>query len=382
LRSGAHRKGSRYVVVYRDPSGRQRKRFGQTLAEARDLKAALTTDVKRGEYRALSRVTFADYAVEWIVTYAGRTRQGIREETRDEYRRALGLDPDGKATGDGDAVSLFGRMQLATAEPRDMKRYAGQLATRGIAANTVRLALAPVKALFTTAVEEGLIRSNPTAGLRFVVQAQEEEPEPRAKALTREELTKLIAEVPEWRLRVEFLARTGLRISGALALTWADVDFGRRRVKVERRLRAGKMGKPKSSHSRREVPLSVSFARALWAARGSASDSEPVFLGRGGTPVDRTHLYRVVQAAGERAGVPSAGLHTLRHTAATLAFRDGWNAKQVQRLLGHHSAAFTLDTYVHLLPDDLPEPVFLDAPKRGEGASEDQVEEVAFAVER
>jgi len=54
-------------------------------------------------------------------------------------------------------------------------------------------------------------------------------------------------------------------------------------------------------------------------------------------------------------------LHTLRHTCATLAFKSGWNAKQVQMLLGHHSPAFTLATYVHLMPDDLPEPTFVDA---------------------
>ena len=35
-------------------------------------------------------------------------------------------------------------------------------------------------------------------------------------------------------------------------------------------------------------------------------------------------------------------------------FRNGINAKQVQQWLGHHSPAFTLATYVHLLPDDLP----------------------------
>jgi hypothetical protein len=46
-----------------------------------------------------------------------------------------------------------------------------------------------------------------------------------------------------------------------------------------------------------------------------------------------------------------------------LAFRSGWNAKQVQLLLGHHSPAFTLAVYVHLLPDDLPEPDFLDSPR-------------------
>jgi hypothetical protein len=39
---------------------------------------------------------------------------------------------------------------------------------------------------------------------------------------------------------------------------------------------------------------------------------------------------------------------------------DGLNAKQVQLWLGHHSPAFTLATYVHLLPDDLPEVAFLD----------------------
>jgi hypothetical protein len=34
--------------------------------------------------------------------------------------------------------------------------------------------------------------------------------------------------------------------------------------------------------------------------------------------------------------------------------REGWNAKQVQLQLGHHSPAFTLATYIEVLPDDLP----------------------------
>jgi hypothetical protein len=40
-------------------------------------------------------------------------------------------------------------------------------------------------------------------------------------------------------------------------------------------------------------------------------------------------------------------------------FRAGWNAKQVQLVLGHHSPAFTLATYVHLIDDDLPSADFL-----------------------
>jgi len=59
--------------------------------------------------------------------------------------------------------------------------------------------------------------------------------------------------------------------------------------------------------------------------------------------------------------VPWVGFHTFRHTCATMLFRHGLNAKQVQMWLGHHSPAFTLATYVHLLPDDLPDAAFLDS---------------------
>src|SRR5437879_4037844 len=82
---GIYKRGSRYVVVYREPNGRQCKRSARTLAAARELKATLTADVKRGEYRALSKVTFAEYAPEWIASYTGRTSRGIRPETLADY---------------------------------------------------------------------------------------------------------------------------------------------------------------------------------------------------------------------------------------------------------------------------------------------------------
>jgi hypothetical protein len=44
-----------------------------------------------------------------------------------------------------------------------------------------------------------------------------------------------------------------------------------------------------------------------------------------------------------------------------MLFRHGLNAVQVQLWLGHHSPAFTIATYVHLLPEDLPDAAFLDA---------------------
>ena len=46
-------------------------------------------------------------------------------------------------------------------------------------------------------------------------------------------------------------------------------------------------------------------------------------------------------------------IHDLRHTAASLAISAGANVKAVQKMLGHASAAMTLDTYADLFDDDL-----------------------------
>jgi integrase len=50
---------------------------------------------------------------------------------------------------------------------------------------------------------------------------------------------------------------------------------------------------------------------------------------------------------------PAITPHALRHTCASLAISAGANVKVVQRLLGHATAAMTLDTYGHLMSDDL-----------------------------
>jgi integrase len=319
-------------------------------------------------------------------------------------------------------VPYFGRMRLAAIEPRTVKEYAAHIADRGLGCRvcarweaddpkrracktcggsgrmpgrvspaTVRLAVAPVRALLATAFEEGLIRSNPAAGVRIAQRVEEDGAVvEHAKALTEDELVALVEATPaEWRLLVEFLAATGLRISECLALRWSEVDFGRRRVLVRRRLRGGSFGPPKSRYGRRDVPVSSAMGQRLWAARKErrAGDGEPMFASSSGGYLDSANvLRRVVKPAARSAGVPWAGLHTLRHTCATMLFRRGLNAKQVQVWLGHHSPAFTLATYVHLLPDDLPDPTFLDTvtsigDRMRNSASDGGLESIGTALE-
>ncbi|MCW2926015.1 MAG: Site-specific recombinase XerD [Thermoleophilia bacterium] len=344
---GVYRRGNRYVVVLRDRTGRQFKRSAGTLAEARVLKSTLSADLARGELQVTERMTFERYAREWVETYAGRTSRGIRPQTLADYRRAI----------ERRAIPYFGRMQLADISARDIKRFAQELAAADLSANTIRLQLAPVKALLATAVEDGVIRSSPAAGVRLA-NANARGPVERS-ALTDLELTRLLAEIDaEHFLLVLLLSQTGLRIGEAVALQWQDVDLLACRIHVRRRYYKGGVDAPKSRFGIRSIPLSRAMSERLASLReGSdfAAPTDHLFCTKLGTPhLPRNILMRSFKPAAVRAGIPHAGFHTLRHTYASRLFRLGWNAKQVQMVLGHHSPAFTLATYVHLMPDDLP----------------------------
>jgi integrase len=90
-------------------------------------------------------------------------------------------------------------------------------------------------------------------------------------------------------------------------------------------------------------------------------DDQLVFPSKAGTPLNHSNtLSRVLRPVVEEVGAPWAGFHSFRHTCASILFERGKNAKQVQKWLGHHSAAFTLQRYVHLLGDDMGEPLSLE----------------------
>jgi hypothetical protein len=63
--------------------------------------------------------------------------------------------------------------------------------------------------------------------------------------------------------------------------------------------------------------------------------------------------HRSFDPAVKAAGLKGVTPHVLRHTAASLAVASGANVKAVQRMLGHASAAMTLDVYSGLFDDDL-----------------------------
>ena len=70
-----------------------------------------------------------------------------------------------------------------------------------------------------------------------------------------------------------------------------------------------------------------------------------------GPPIEE--YRRAFDKACKQVGIEGLVPHGLRHTTASLAISAGANVKVVQRMLGHATAAMTLDLYGHLLDEDL-----------------------------
>jgi integrase len=79
-----------------------------------------------------------------------------------------------------------------------------------------------------------------------------------------------------------------------------------------------------------------------------------------GGALDPNNLRRrVLKPLVEEVNAPWAGFHTFRHTFASIHLSQGTNVLQLSRALGHHSPAFTLTRYTHLLPGDEAPPLDL-----------------------
>ncbi|MEA2131213.1 MAG: hypothetical protein QOJ85_4104 [Solirubrobacteraceae bacterium] len=193
--------------------------------------------------------------------------------------------------------------------------------------------------------------------------------------LTRAELARLLDEVPaKWRPLFDLLAATGLRISEAIGLRWSDLvlDSKTPHLQVRRAIVKGAIVAPKSRHGAQLIALTPELAAALRAYRPrGAADDAFVFAGRNGAAADQGSLRRRVLApAADRAGLTGVGFHTLRHTCASMLIESGVSPLRLQRWMGHHSPAFTLETYGHLIDGDLGPPLDLRHELRPDGDGE------------
>lgn len=143
------------------------------------------------------------------------------------------------------------------------------------------------------------------------------------------------------RAMLELLYATGIRVGELTGLNLGDVDLARGLAQV-----TGKGNK------QRVVPFGDEAAAAVseWLEFGRAElagDTQAMFVGSRGGRIDQRQVRRIVERAGQRAGVEHVSPHTLRHTTATHMLEGGADLRVVQEMLGHTSLQ-TTQIYTHV----------------------------------
>jgi integrase len=336
----AKRPNGQWRARYRDAQGKELARHFDRKIDAQNWLDSVVAAIQTGAYvdPNRSRITVEAMARQW---FDGKV--GLRPTTRALYGSVL----------DNHVLPRWRHVPLAEVEHGAVQAWVAQLVATGLSASHVRKVHGVLSGILGLAVRDRRLPANPALGVDLP-----HGDERRRRYLTATQVEQLAVAAGDGRLAVLVLAYCGLRWSELAALRVGRLDLLRRRLTVAEAMtevNGGRIvwGAPKS-HESRSVPIPRLLVDDLAALVAGKNRDDLVFTTRAGAPLRNRNARRDWFDAAA-AAIGEAGLtpHELRHTAASLAVSAGANVKAVQRMLGHASAALTLDRYADLFDDDL-----------------------------
>jgi integrase len=329
----------RWLARWRDPGGAQRKKSFRRKVDAERFLNDLTAEMAHGSYvdPAAGKVSFRSVAARWA-----SSRMHLKASTSDRY--ASIVRPH--------LIPKWGGWSVNRMATRDIAEWLNGLHAAGVSAGTVRKVHRVLSLMLDAAIADSLIGRNPARGIRLPRQVASP-----PRFLSGEELGRLVTAAGPDGDELALLAVTGLRFGEFAALRVGDFDERRRRLMIRASVSvvgSSMVSTTPKTHRTREVSVPPSLVPAL-LSRAVGRPADAVLFTSSSGQVLRLNNWRrrVFALACKGAGIAGLKPHDLRHTAASLAVRSGANVKVVQRMLGHASAAMTLDAYSGLFDDDL-----------------------------
>lgn len=342
----------RAVVGYNPATGKPIRRSvsAKTQADARKKLQEILTAVDNGTYQEPTKLTVGAWVQEWLDTYAANS---VKPYTLSTYRLIL----------KNHIKPRMGAMKLQAVRGNHVQKFYNDLTASGLTGKTVKNISSVLHKSLDRAVKLGYIAANP-CNAADLPKVKNKEIHP----LTDAEIPLFLKAIDTSPMRNAFAVclYCGLREGELLGLSWDRVDFDKQEITVCQQLQKGKekgsiyklVDSTKSGKPRTIKPPPVTFAylqaervqqmeRQLKAGSAWHNEWNLVFTNTIGRHYAIHSFYKEFKRTVTQIGRPDARPHDLRHTCATTAIAAGADIKSVQSLMGHATAAFTLDKYAH-----------------------------------
>ena len=263
------------------------------------------------------------------------------------------------------------RMVIADLTTADVQDFINSLVKDGYALNTIKKAYNLITGFVRFMIGEGA--SIAPCYINVVLPTHENTGEDGEEvvAYNKAEQTRLVAAAESLGTigskAAILMLETGIRSGEALALSWRDVDWGRKSLRIHKTLvypyslkRCFVQNSPKSKSSNRQIPLSTrayGLLSDLYEQASPQSDDELIFHRESdkSSSMGYNRMAKHIQRLCSVANVEYRGLHVFRHTFATNCYYKGCEIKKLSKFLGHSSVTITYNTYIHLYGDTLEE---------------------------
>jgi len=323
--------------------------LGKTQAEAKAKLKQAIEKAKGLDAAKVGRYTVGQWMEVWFEHYA---KVKVRPSSHQTYRGYIDnhIKPNiGKIPLEKLTSLELQKFYKKLLEKGRVDRLESKHQSKGLSAKTVRNIHQIISSAMKLAQEQKLISTNPADGCALPRLEHRE-----MQTLPVEQLQSFLREARDsgvFELYYLELA-TGLRRGELLGLKWEDIDLERGDLRVRRqiaRINGEVVEAPlKTKNAYRTLPLAEDTIGVLEAQRKKTGSSQWVFPSTTGGPISPDSVLHMLHRVLKRAGLPRVRFHDLRHTYATLALQNGVDVKTVSGMLGHFSAGFTLDTYVHV----------------------------------
>lgn len=254
----------------------------------------------------------------------------------------------------------WGERRLATIDKSEVSAWIARLHRDGLSTKYIKEIVAPLRQIFDWAVDARRVKMNPCHDLQYPREAKK-----KIRIIELDQLKTLADSMPNTTdsAIVWLMGTCGLRIGEVAGLDCSDVDLKKGTLLIERSYSPTKGGsmalKATKNNEYREILIPTMIRDMIVDAVGDIEQDAPLFVTANGHRINSNnwrarHWKKGLMAA--RAEDPTIPKdlrpHDMRHTAASLMISVGASVKAVQHVLGHASAAMTLDVYADLFDTD------------------------------